>query len=360
MGLKFPEDLSAWREWQQQADGIRKVKTALLNVPIAVTGLLGHGESPEEPEPVVGFLYSHPNHSTRVLSVLDSASPTSISSLIKPLKHLDSDVAVWASERISDVLPGDGWQETIVTEGELGGLLPDLSCVLSLGHYMKFGAAAFRLARLTQSEFIVTQHGLITPYAPPLPKESTFLAFSEDDAKFYLSGRADVNYRVVGSQLFYDAAQAATGEKKADSSGQPIFLGQMHGAELPRASYAKAGYTFCKENNARYRPHPQEKDKLSVLTHRLWARIGIEIDESREPLKNLSNPVVSVFSTGVLEAAIRGVPAWVYHPNPPAWLEEFWDRYGMNRWGSEPTPAPGIPSQEPAQAIAQYIKERLS
>lgn len=169
-----------------------------------------------------------------------------------------------------------------------------------------------------------------------------------------------MDYKVVGSQLFYEAAQKAQNEDFESTGEQPIFLGQMHGAELPRASYAKAGYTFCKENGARYRPHPQEKDKLSVLTHRLWAKMGMEIDYGSEPLNKLTNPVVSVFSTGVLEAAIRGVPAWVYHPNPPQWVEDFWRRYGMNRWGQEPTPAPHIPDREPSQAIAEYIKERLN
>ena len=87
--------------------------------------------------------------------------------------------------------------------------------------------------------------------------------------------------------------------------------------------------------------------------------MGIEIDRGREPLNTLTNPVVSIFSTGVLEAAIRGIPAWVYHPNPPAWVREFWGRYGLSEWGEAPTPAPAVPSTPPAQAIAQYLEEKL-
>ena len=49
---------------------------------------------------------------------------------------------------------------------------------------------------------------------------------------------------------------------------------------------------------------------------------------------------MSVFSTGVLEAAAQGRDAWVDFPRPPAWLGEFWERYGMHRFGGAPTPAP--------------------
>ena len=96
-----------------------------------------------------------------------------------------------------------------------------------------------------------------------------------------------------------------------------------------------------------------------MLTHKLWEKEGIRIDRSGTPLNEVPNPVVSIFSTGVLEAAIRGIPAWVYHPAPPAWLVEFWDRYGMNQWGQEPTPAPVQPKKEPAQRIAELMIETL-
>lgn len=89
------------------------------------------------------------------------------------------------------------------------------------------------------------------------------------------------------------------------------------------------------------------------------SKLGIDIDRSQQTLNQVNNPVVSIFSTGVLEAALRGVPAWVYHPNPPAWVTEFWERYGMNQWGSAPTPAPPVPAQEPAQHIAEYLTRSL-
>ena len=73
------------------------------------------------------------------------------------------------------------------------------------------------------------------------------------------------------------------------------------------------------------------------------------------PLADLAAPVVSVFSTGVLEAAARGLPAWVDFPDPPAWLREFWDRYDMRPYGGDPTPAPARPDEEPAVAIARLL-----
>ena len=206
----------------------------------------------------------------------------------------------------------------------------------------------------------MVQHGLLVPQAPPLPVGCTLLAFSEADADFWASGRRDVTTHAVGSQLLYLAAQKAAGaEVQKQNDLEPIFLGQMHGAELPRASFAYASHSFLKKYGGVYRPHPSEKDKLSVLTHKLWEKEGIRIDRSGTPLNEVPNPVVSIFSTGVLEAAIRGIPAWVYHPAPPAWLVEFWDRYGMNRWGSEPTPAPVQPEKEPARRIAELMIETL-
>ena len=67
--------------------------------------------------------------------------------------------------------------------------------------------------------------------------------------------------------------------------------------------------------------------------------------------------MVSVFSTGILEAAARGVPAWAAYDRPPAWLAEFWERYAMSRYGSDPTPAPAPPEREPAAAVAAAIED---
>lgn len=361
--LKYPLDLDAWQAWQRRQKKLKWAKYKL-------NSLLASARSRTvAEEPVRGLLYTR-GTKPQVLIVMDSFSPTNRNAILEPLKHLDAvDVALWVPEDASDYLDGQyaserysrkDWSEQEISGDELMRLLPDVRIVLSAAQFLGRGAAAYEYARAIGAEYWMVQHGLLVPQAPPLPVGCTLLAFSEADAEFWASGRRDVTTHAVGSQLLYLAAQKAAGaEAQKQNDLEPIFLGQMHGAELPRASFAYASHSFLKKFGGTYRPHPSEKDKLSVLTHKLWEKEGIRIDRSGTPLNEVPNPVVSIFSTGVLEAAIRGIPAWVYHPAPPAWLVEFWDRYGMNQWGQEPTPAPVQPKKEPAQRIAELMIETL-
>lgn len=361
--LKYPLDLDAWQAWQRRQKKLKWAKYKL-------NSLLDSARSRTvAEEPVRGLLYTR-GTKPQVLIVMDSFSPTNRNAILEPLKHLDAvDVALWVPEDASEYLDGQyasarysrkDWSEQEISGDELKSLLPDVRIVLSAAQFLGRGAAAYEYARAIGAEYWMVQHGLLVPQAPPLPVGCTLLAFSEADAEFWASGRRDVTTHAVGSQLLYLAAQKAAGaEAQKQNDLEPIFLGQMHGAELPRASFAYASHSFLKKFGGSYRPHPSEKDKLSVLTHQLWEKEGIRIDRSGTPLNEVPNPVVSIFSTGVLEAAIRGIPAWVYHPAPPAWLVEFWDRYGMNQWGQEPTPAPVQPKKEPAQRIAELMIETL-
>lgn len=361
--LKYPLDLDAWQAWQRRQKKLKWAKYKL-------NSLLDSARSRTvAEEPVRGLLYTR-GTKPQVLIVMDSFSPTNRNAILEPLKHLDAvDVALWVPEDASDYLDGQyaserysrkDWSEQEISGDELKSLLPDIRIVLSAAQFLGRGAAAYEFSRAIGAEYWMVQHGLLVPQAPPLPVGCTLLAFSEADAQFWASGRRDVTTHAVGSQLLYLAAQKAAGaEAQKQNDLEPIFLGQMHGAELPRASFAYASHSFLKKFGGIYRPHPSEKDKLSVLTHQLWEKEGIRIDRSGTPLNEVPNPVVSIFSTGVLEAAIRGIPAWVYHPAPPAWLVEFWDRYGMNQWGQEPTPAPVQPKKEPAQRIAELMIETL-
>ena len=361
--LKYPLDLDAWQAWQRRQKKLKWAKYKL-------NSLLASARSRTvAEEPVHGLLYTR-GTKPQVLIVMDSFSPTNRNAILEPLKHLDAvDIALWVPEDASEYLDGQyasarysrkDWSEQEISGDELMRLLPDVRIVLSAAQFLGRGAAAYEYARAIGAEYWMVQHGLLVPQAPPLPVGCTLLAFSEADAEFWASGRRDVTTHAVGSQLLYLAAQKAAGaEAQKQNDLEPIFLGQMHGAELPRASFAYASHSFLKKFGGTYRPHPSEKDKLSVLTHKLWEKEGIRIDRSGTPLNEVPNPVVSIFSTGVLEAAIRGIPAWVYHPAPPAWLVEFWDRYGMNQWGQEPTPAPVQPKKEPAQRIAELMIETL-
>lgn len=361
--LKYPLDLDAWQAWQRRQKKLKWAKYKLNTLLDSARSQTGREE------PVRGLLYTR-GTKPQVLIVMDSFSPTNRNAILEPLKHLDAvDVALWVPEDASEYLDGQyaserysrkDWSEQEISGDELMRLLPDVRIVLSAAQFLGRGAVAYEFSRAIGAEYWMVQHGLLVPQAPPLPVGCTLLAFSEADAQFWASGRRDVTTHAVGSQLLYLAAQKAAGaEEQKQNDLEPIFLGQMHGAELPRASFAYASHSFLKKYGGIYRPHPSEKDKLSVLTHKLWEKEGIRIDRSGTPLNEVPNPVVSIFSTGVLEAAIRGIPAWVYHPAPPAWLVEFWDRYGMNRWGSEPTPAPVQPEKEPARRIAELMIETL-
>ena len=90
-----------------------------------------------------------------------------------------------------------------------------------------------------------------------------------------------------------------------------------------------------------------------MATHARWEKAGIAIDRSGVPLRELGAPVVSVFSTGVLEAAAAGLPAWVDLPDPPPWLQEFWDRYGLAPWGGPRRQPPERREVEPSRAVAE-------
>lgn len=338
MGLMHPVDLEAWRAWQSRQNRLRRARASLRPASPPTTWMAVRGTAP------------------RILVALDAATPTQRASLLKPLELLgDVDAAVLLPGPLRDILPGE-WIWTDVSAQHLPEELHAVRVVLAVGHYLPVGGLAEHYAHHLQAQFIAVQHGLLTPHAPPLPRDALLLAFSEDDAQYATSSRTDVTHRVVGSQLLWDAAQ---GQRAAIQSQQPVFLGQLHGAELPRQGKIRATTAFCRSTKATYRPHPAETDVLSRLQHAYWNRTGVSIDRAVTPLRRLSRPVVSIFSTGVLEAAARGIPAWVTYQNPPSWLAEFWSRYSMSKWGNEQTPAPKQPTIEPAVSIAQVVKELI-
>lgn len=351
MGLKFPEDLAAWKAWEQKQNLLRYAKNKF------------NKSSQRQEVAAFVLLVSRQAEQAEVLVALEATTPTQIAALLAPaveLEKLGYSHLVLAPAASQEFLEGQGYTAlaTFTADEENRAELSSIKQVIAAGNYLAVGAWAYQQAQKHHWDFNVVQHGLNTPFVPPLPKNSILFSFSEKDSEFWISGRRDVTAYAVGSQLFYEAAQQPR-VSSADIGSQVTFLGQMHGAELPRLSFAKSSYKFCKNHGASYRPHPSERDKISTMTHKLWVKQGISLDTSGTPLNQSNSPVVSIFSTGVLEAAIRGVPAWVYHSNPPAWLKEFWERYGMNQWGSAPTPAPAQPDIEPALAIAKNIAHRL-
>jgi hypothetical protein len=349
--LNHPRNIDEWHRWQDANQSVtRRVKRMAL--------VLRDIARPD----------SHAGHAVltrgstrpRVLICLDARTPTAVQALLSPVGHLDpEDIAVLSPVPVSDLLPSGGWQETTGYAPELTSevMAVGTPLVLSTGHYLPLGRIGFDQVG-DPARFLTVQHGLMTPHAPPLAPGTTLLAWSRADADFWRSGRDDVTTDVVGSQLLWEAADAPRATLDPDAA--PVFLGQLHGAELPREVLAGAAETFCTSEHATYRPHPSERDRRSVATHERWEASGITIDRSGIPLHELGAPVVSVFSTGVLEAAAAGLPAWVHCPDAPDWLRAFWDRYGLAPWGGPPTPSPGLPPVEPARAIAQLVEELMS
>lgn len=350
MALIHPRSLERWQEWQTSRHRARQLKHA-------VTGAIRsrRGDAPSQPSLV---LHSRDGAETggRILIAVDSASPTSRISLLTALPYLSSAVDVLAPAEVElPELTGGEWTRQIVASPRKVLDARDISSVLSLGWHLHVGRLAHSWALEHDIPAAVVQHGALTPFAPPLPPRTTLLAWSDADAQFYRSGRDDLEVRTVGSQLLWQAGHDAD-EPGGEIDEQIVFLGQMHGAELPRKITAGTAYRFCRRENALYRPHPAETDVLSRSAHSLMRRRGIEFQDPALPLHELRQPVVGVFSTGVLEAAMRGLPGWVEATHAPAWVHEFWDRYGMRRYGGEPTPAPEIPADEPSRVIAQVLE----
>ncbi len=341
MGLRFPSDIEAWQHWHERRHRLRRLKARAT----------GAGRPPGEPS----WHLASSSETPKIIIALDTPNPTSVASLLGPWRSSPgAGVAIVAPFALAPLV-GDTFTDRPVTADAVDDLVAGARVAVGAGHYLPVGGAVCRAARRHELPFVMVQHGLLTPLAPPLPAGAHLLAWSEADAEFWRSGRSDVTTEVVGSQLFASAAARPCLTSAADAP--PVYLGQLHAAELSRAGLARAADRFCRANGATYRPHPSETDKVSRAVHALWRRRGIRVDTAGGPLSDLSSPVVSVFSTGVLEAAARGLPAWVDYPNPPAWLSEFWQRYAMARWGGAPTAAPLPPEREPAAAVAERLRQ---
>lgn len=295
-----------------------------------------------------------------VLVVLDALTATSRLALLEPARMLPAEgTVVVGPPGLGAHLRQEDWRVTHEPAvSALRRLLGDRTVVLSTGHYLELGSLAHDVAAEHGARFVTVQHGLLTPHAPPLAPRTTLLAWSEADATFWTAGRDDVPATVVGSQLLWEAAEHPVAD--VDPRATPVFLGQLHGAELPRRDLTEAAEGFCRSTGATYRPHPSETDRRSRATHRRWERSGIRVDRSATPLRELAAPVVSVFSTGVLEAAAAGMPAWVHLPEPPRWVAEFWSRYRLATWGEAPTASPERPPVAPSHAVAEVVRGMMA
>ena len=332
----------ALTQWQHWAGTQRRVETSLRAAK--------QGIRPDEPPRARLWGTSD---APRVLVVIDKSSASCAAAVQAPLAHLDP-AGTWVLAAEDAVLPQRFTRSRSQAYTGVEQLPGSISCMLSLGAYLTWSEPVEAWAAARGIRFAVVQHGLLTPWSPPAPRGAIVYAWSEADAEYWARGRTDLDVRVVGSQLLW--AAPASGEPAAVARETPVLLGQLHGTELSRREAFETYVEFARRVPCTYRPHPNEVDVASRLLHRVMRARKVTFDTDERPLAHMQRPVVSIFSTGTLEDAARGIPAWVTHPRPQPWLVEFWDRYEMRRWGEDPTPALPSPPVEPARAIAADLE----
>ena len=337
-GLVVPDDLDAWCRW---SDSRNRVRFGLA----AAKRFVRH-----QPSVPPAKLYL-PVERPTTLVVLDQVSASCRYATFDPLEHLDPDRTAVLSAHPEAREAATG-AVRVMEWNEGGWLPPSIEQVLTLGTFNHLARQVKPWATRHNARFCVIQHGLLTPWAPPLSPGDHLFAWSEADAEYQCAGRSDVTSEVTGSQMLWKASRLPKVEVLDET---PVMLGQLHGAELGRAAKQRMYTQFCTSTGAIYRPHPNEADVMSRVQHRIMARAGVIIEASGKSLVEEGRPVVSIFSTGTLEAACRGLPSWVHHPDPPAWVSEFWSRYNLSRWGDEPTAPIDSSRDEPASIIAKAL-----
>ena len=340
-GTGLLPDLDEWQRWER---GRRRATHAVRSLKNRVR--------PAPPEQPALHL---PSGEVRHLVVIDKFTPSCRQAIVAPLRQLPAQttaVLTPAGSDVADIMPG----LTPTPYRGVDQLGAGVGSVLSLGAYLGLSAPLEQWARAHDIPFFLVQHGLLTPASPPASSGAHVLAWSEEDAAYWSHGRPDLAVDVVGSQMLWEVSRMPRVEV---TNERPVMLGQLHGTELSRAAALRTYWASCRDVNGQgmdYRPHPNERDAVSRTLHTVMRRGGITFDETSKPLAELGRPVVSIFSTGTLEAAMRGLPAWVSAVEPEPWVRDFWRRYALHEWGDEPTPAWHMPENEPAAAVARAVE----
>lgn len=234
--------------------------------------------------------------------------------------------------------------------------------VLSTGNHLQVGKAAHEISQAQGIPHLVVQHGVLTPWSPPAPERAFLLAWTDRDLAYWRGGRAGVTGVTVGSQLLWEASQkGATGALDAVSqtTREVVFLGQLHGAEMRRKDTVRSVRELNARYHLQYRIHPGETDVLSRSQHRYWLSQGVEIVRG-QGLTDVRGPVLSHFSTGLLEAANMGLPAFAYSAAPPAWLSSLWDRYELSVWEKDSSATQPVEVvRQPSLVVADVVESML-
>lgn len=343
-GLAFPTDLAAWRSWQNSRRRISRIASRTRTTagrtrstfPLFATG-------PDNADVIIAF---------------DTVNPATIRTFRNIVDQLQVEGAAVTVVDCSDIR-----LRTAVTgeTREVNAEDMSASSVIGIGHYTAVGSAMWRVSRRRGAKFFVLQHGLLTPFAPPLPHGAHLLSWSAADAEFWLAGRPDTRATTIGSHLLSSARAQQTTSPGEHGMDRPLFLGQMHGAELTWPVKVKSAMEFCRETGASYRPHPSETSRLARAAHSALRAAGIEIDAGATPLAAWNGPVAGMFSTGLLESAAAGQHTYGFASGAPKWVDEFWNRYGIGHWREGPTQLDdSLAPHQPDVVIRAIVNEVMS
>ncbi len=341
MGLIHPFDLDAFRRDEASRQSLGRLRR------------IAHLARPKVSQE--HFFVVSPSSDADILVAMDSPNISCQAAVGDPLAFLPSERVAVISPFPPLVQDDKKQIQRVRALDELQQAVPKVATVVSAGHHVPAGALVHAYAQRVDAVCVVVQHGMLLPQAAPLPPDVHVAAWSEADAQFWTTDRTDCVTHVVGSQLLHRAMLSPHRAIALDD--QPVYVGALHGTELPRRQIEQIARQFCLATGAKYRPHPSETDLQSRATHAIWKKLGISFEDKNVPLLELGAPVVGMWSTGVLEAASAGRPAWVYHPDPPYWLREVWDRYGLSQWGAEPRINRETPTVSPAQRLAELVVE---
>ncbi|MGP5125950.1 hypothetical protein ACTXKL_05375 [Brachybacterium tyrofermentans] len=350
MALIHPRSLERWQEWRstrRRAPGVHEEGRRALR--------------PLRPRTVPSGYVLHTRDGEagatgRVLLGVDLPVGTTPEGLLAALPYMHGPAMVLTRAGTDlDEVAGPEWRHESVLDPTSAFEGAGITSVITLGWHLGIGHLVHEWALGAGVPAAVVQDDVLTPYAAPLPPETTVLAWSEEDGDFHRAQRDDIDVRVVGSQRLWQAAHESAVD--ADSlEDQPVFLGQLGAIELPRRLPLATADSYCRSAGALYQPGVLETDRIARAAHALLHRRGIEFQSSGIEVRDQNRPLVSMLSADVLEAAVRGLPAWVHGPKLPAWVHEHWERYGMRPTGGDPTPAPPLAADEPARLIAQILE----
>ena len=166
-GLVFATDLEAWQAWLASRNRVRQLKTAVRQR-VSTPGAGGY----------CGWAFAR---SAACLAVLEAASPSHLDAYERPALMLD-EVAIAFPRALSERYEGGQWQLVDWAQAADSQLLAKVERVLAPGHYLGVSTEVYAWARARDIEFLVEQHGLLTPFMAPLAAGARALVWSQPTA----------------------------------------------------------------------------------------------------------------------------------------------------------------------------------